>query len=138
MSHKIINLANKKMKCIHNWAFTHYKPVYKKNGDFEAFLTRRKPLPQKKLNGDIENLKYQISKLYKILKEIEEHTGYKHAANYLDGFLEYKGYKTLNDYYMSFFDFKKNELEEYFNIDESTPKKRIKKYTNTIGISDFF
>ncbi len=115
------------------WAFTHYKPVYKLNGNFDAFLTRRKPLPSKKLNGDIADLKLQISKLYEILKSIEQHTGIKQATKYLEGFLEYKGYNTLDEYYMSFFNFKKNELEDYFAIDENTPERKVKKYTNYIN-----
>jgi hypothetical protein len=35
---------------------------------------------------------------------------------------------------MSFFNFDKNELEEYFSIDENTPQKVIKKYRNVIDI----
>jgi len=116
------------------WAFTHYKPSYKPDGSFEAFITRRKPLPTKKLNGTLEDMKYQISKLYKILKEIEIHTGMDQAKKYLEGFLEYKNYDTLEDYYMSFFDFSKNELEEYFSINEKTPDKKIKRYTNLIEL----
>ncbi len=116
------------------WAFTHYKPSYKPDGSFEAFVTRRKPLPTKKLNGTIEDMKYQISKLYEILKGIESHTGQKQAERYLEGFLEYKGYKTLEDYYMSFFDFSKAELEEYFSINEQTPVKRIRRFTNYIDL----
>ncbi len=116
------------------WAFTHYKPSYKPDGSFEAFVTRRKPLPTKKLNGTIEDMKYQISKLYEILKGIEKHTGTKQAERYLEGFLEYKGFDTLEDYYMSFFDFNKAELEEYFSINEQTPDKKIRRYTNFIDI----
>ncbi len=116
------------------WAFTHYKPSYKQDGSFEAFVTRRKPLPSKKLNGTIEDMKYQISKLYKILKDIEQHTGQEQAQKYLNGFLEYKKYMTLEDYYMSFFNFNKGELEKYFSIDENTPEKLIKKYTNVIDV----
>lgn len=116
------------------WAFTHYKPSYKADGTFEAFVTRRKPLPSKKLNGTIEDMKYQISKLYKILKEIEGHVGVEQAQKYLKGFLEYKKYNTLEDYYMSFFNFDKGELEKYFSIDENTPEKVIKKYTNVIDV----
>ena len=116
------------------WAFTHYEPSYKPDGSFEAFVTRRKPLPTKKLNGTIEDMKYQISKLYEILKGIESHTGSKQAEKYLEGFLEYKGFDTLEDYYMSFFDFSKAELEAYFSIDEQTPDKKIRRYTNFIDI----
>ncbi len=116
------------------WAFTHYKPSYKPDGSFEAFITRRKPLPTKKLNGTIEDMKYQISKLYKILKDIENHTGAKQAQKYLEGFLEYKGFNTLEDYYMSFFDFSKEELEDYFSIDDQTPEKKIRRFTNYIDI----
>ncbi len=116
------------------WAFTHYKPSYMPDGDFEAFVTRRKPLPTKKLNGTLEDMKFQISKLYKILKEIEQHTGMEQAKKYLAGFLEYKNYDTLEDYYMSFFDFNKKELEEYFSINEKTPDSRIKRYTNVIDL----
>ncbi len=111
------------------WAFTHYKPVYKPDGSFDAFLTRRKPLPSKKLNGDIEDLKLQISKLYETLKGIELHTGVEQAEKYMEGFLEYKGYKSLDEYYMSFFDFKDDELKEYFAIDENTPERKVKNYT---------
>ena len=113
------------------WAFTHFKPVYKPDGSFDAFLTRRKPLPTKKVNGHPENMKAEISKLYTTLKEIELHTGMEQARKYLDGFLEYKQYDTLTDYYMSFFDFNKKELEEYFSIDYSTPAKVIRKYLDT-------
>ncbi len=120
------------------WAFTHYKPVYKSDGSFDAFLTRRKPLPTKKINGDIEDLKYQISHLYEILKGIELHTSIKQAEKYLNGFLEYKGYDSLSDYYMSFFNFNKDELEEYFFIDHTTSDKKIKKYINYISIEDVF
>ncbi len=112
------------------WAFTHYKPVYKPDGSFEAFLTRRKPLPTKKINGQVENMKHEISKLYKALKEIEQHTGLEQAKKYLDGFLEYKQYPSLKDYYMSFFDFNQKELEQYFSIDFSTPGRVIKKYVD--------
>ncbi len=116
------------------WAFTHYKPSYKPDGSFEAFVTRRKPLPTKKLNGTIEDMKFQISKLYEILKGIEQHTGIKQAERYLEGFLEHKGFDTLEDYYMSFFNFSKEELEEYFNINHKTPKKKIRRYINYIDI----
>ncbi len=116
------------------WAFTHYYPSYKPDGSFEAFITRRKPLPTKKLNGFLEDMKYQITKLYQILKDIEQHTGEKQAKKYFEGFLEYKGFNTLEDYYMSFFNFDKAELEEYFSIDEQTPEKKIKKYTNIIEL----
>ncbi len=130
-------IAVLKHKTINNdyfWAFTHYKPSYNKDGSFEAFITRRKPLPTKKLNGTIEDMKHQISQLYQILKGIENHTGQKQAEKYLEGFLEYKGYDTLKDYYMSFFDFSKDELEEYFSIDEQTSSKKIRRYTNFIDI----
>jgi len=116
------------------WAFTHYKPSYNPDGSFEAFVTRRKPLPSKKLDGSILDLKHQISKLYQILKEIESHTDTTRARKYLNGFLEYNNYKSLNDYYMSFFDFKKDELEKYFSIDEKTPQKVINKYINVIEV----
>jgi len=116
------------------WAFTYYKPAYKKDGSFESFITMRKPLPTKKLNGTIEDMKYQISKLYKILKEIEIHTGLKQANKYLEGFLEHKNFASLEDYYMSFFNFNKEELEEYFLIDHKTPESKIKKYTNLIDL----
>ncbi len=116
------------------WAFTHYYPSYNPDGSFEAFITRRKPLPTKKLNGSLEDMKFQISKLYQILKDIEKHTGAKQAQKYLDGFLEYKNYPTLEDYYMSFFNFDKNELEEYLSIDDKTPERKIKKYTNYIDV----
>ena len=116
------------------WAFTHYKPSYKPDGTFEAFVTRRKPLPTKKINGQMEDMKYQISKLYEILKGIEQHTGIEQAIKYLDGFLEHKKFNTLEDYYMSFFNFNKNELEEYFSIDQHTPESKIKKYTNVIDL----
>ncbi len=116
------------------WAFTHYSPLYKPDGSFEAFITRRKPLPAKKLSGNLEDMKYQITKLYKILKEIEQHTGIKQAQKYLEGFLEYKGYNDLEAYYMSFFNFDKKELEEYFSIDEKTPEEKIRKYTNIIEL----
>lgn len=118
------------------WAFTHYKPSYNPDGSFDAFVTRRKPLPEKKITGELEDLKYQISKLYEILKGIEQHTGQKNAQKYLDGFLEYKGFKTLKDYYMSFFNFKNEELENYFAINEKTPEKAIKKYTNLVSLFD--
>ena len=116
------------------WALTYFKPSYNKDGSFEAFLTHRKPLPSKKLNGTIEDLKYQISKLYEILKGIESHTGEKPAEKYLEGFLEYKGFDSLKDYYMSFFNFNKKELEEYFAIDDKTSEKKIKRYSNVITI----
>jgi hypothetical protein len=116
------------------WAFTHYKPSYKPDGSFEAFVTRRKPLPGKKLNGTIEDMQSQISKLYKILKEIELHTGHKQAKKYLKGFLEYKKMDTLKDYYMSFFNFDQGELEKYFSIDRNTPENVIKKYVNVIDV----
>ena len=116
------------------WAFTHYKPSYNPDGSFDAFVTRRKPLPEKKITGELEDMKYQISKLYEILKGIEQHTGQKAAQKYLDGFLEYKGFKTLKDYYMSFFNFKNEELENYFAINEKTPEKAIKKYTNLVSL----
>ena len=35
---------------------------------------------------------------------------------------------------MSFFNFDKKELEEYFSIDEKTPQKVIKRYKNIIDI----
>ncbi len=116
------------------WAFTHYKPSYKPDGTFEAFITRRKPLPTKKLNGELEDMKYQISKLYEILKGIEQHTGIEQAKKYLNGFLEHKNFNMLEDYYMSFFNFNKNELEEYFSIDQHTPESKIKKYTSVIEL----
>ena len=118
------------------WAFTHYKPSYNPDGSFDAFVTRRKPLPEKKITGEIEDLKYQVSKLYEILKGIEQHTGQKNAQKYLDGFLEYKGFNSLKDYYMSFFNFKNEELENYFSINEKTPQKVIKKYTNLVSLFD--
>jgi PAS domain S-box-containing protein len=110
------------------WAFTHYKPIYKPDGSFEAFLTRRKPIPNRKVNGEFDNLKAKITKLYTALKEIEELAGYDKAVKYLDGFLEDRGFDTLHDYYMSFFDFDPKELEEYFSINHSTSPKTIKKY----------
>lgn len=116
------------------WAFTQYMPSYNPDGSFDAFVTKRKPLPGKKVSGDIEDMKFQISKLYQILKEIEKHTGEAQAIKYLEGFLEYKNYKTLEDYYMSFFDFNKNELAEYMSIDKNTPEKKINKYINVIGV----
>ncbi len=116
------------------WAFTHYKPSYKPDGSFDSFITRRKPLPTKKITGEWEDMKYQISKLYQILKEIEIHTGAKAALNYLNGFLEYKSYETLEDYYMSFFNFNKDELETYFSIDAKTPESVINKFTSTIEL----
>jgi hypothetical protein len=112
------------------WAFTHFMPVYKPNGDFESYLTRRKPIPNNKINGYPENLKDQIEKLYIILKGIEAHSDKKYAEKYLEGFLEYKGYQNLKDYYMSFFNFSESELLEYFSINERTPQNLINKYFN--------
>jgi len=116
------------------WAFTQYYPSYKEDGSFESFITKRKPLPTKKITGELEDMKYQISKLYEIIKGIEQHTGLKQAHAYLNGFLEHKGFETLEDYYMSFFDFNGKELEAYFEIDAKTPEKFIKKYTNIIDL----
>ncbi len=110
------------------WAFTHFKPSYKEDGTFEAFITRRKPLPDKKLNGTEEYLYEKITKLYRILKEIEQYSGVEQAMKYLDGFLEDRGYANLHEYYMSFFDFKEEELESYFQIDQETPASKIKRY----------
>ena len=114
------------------WAFTHYYPAYKDDGTFEAFITRRKPLPNKKVDGNVYNLKKTISKLYKVLKEIEEHSGTEVSRKYLEGFLEDRGVETLHDYYMSFFDFKKKDLEEFLSIDEKTPEKVIRKYYDPV------
>jgi len=112
------------------WSFTHFKPVYKPDGTFEAFLTRRKPIPSKKIDGTIVDLKRSIEKLYKVLKEIENVPNQRPgvAEKYLHGFLEDRGFETLSDYYASFFDFKNNEIEQYFSIDENTPDKIVKRY----------
>ena len=110
------------------WAFTYYKPSYKADGTFESFVTMRKPLPDKKINGTEENLRKQIGKLYTAVKEIESLVGYEQALKYMDGFLEDKGYKTLREYYMSFFDFKEEELEKFFAMDKNTPEKEILRY----------
>jgi len=110
------------------WAFTHFYPSYKDDGTFEAFVTRRKPLPNKKINGTEEDLKAVISRLYGILKEIEDHSGTEVSRKYLAGFLEEKGFDTLHDYYLSFFDFKRNEWEAYFQIDKNTSARTIRKY----------
>ncbi len=112
------------------WAFTHYYPSFKKDGRFEAFITRRKPIPTRKVNGNQQNLKAIIEKLYKTLKEIENNAGHEMARKYLNGFLEDHNFSSLHDFYMSFFDFKKKELEQFLNIDEKTPFKIIKRYYN--------
>ncbi len=110
------------------WAFTHFKPVYKSDGSFEAFLTRRKPIPSKKIKDDEESLKSRIQKLYKTLKEIEDNAGMETAKKYLDGFLEDRNFSTLSEYYMSFFNFNQEDIEKYFSIDEKTPEKYIRKF----------
>ncbi len=110
------------------WAFTHYKPVYKPDGTFEAFLTRRKPIPEVKSRQNTESLKSEILKLYKVLKEIESYSGVQQAIKYLEGYLEDRGFQNLNEYYMSFFEFNPEELETYFSIDENTPEKIIRKF----------
>jgi hypothetical protein len=110
------------------WAFTQYKPVFKKDGTFEAFLTRRKPIPERKINGEIDLLKAKISKLYSELKEIEDNAGMEEAEKYLASFLKENHFESLDEYYMSFFDADYKEMEKYFNIDEKTPGKIIKKY----------
>ncbi len=110
------------------WAFTHFKPVYKPDGTFEAFLTRRKPIPSKRTLKDKESLKEEIEKLYTVLKEIEVHSGLEQAKKYLDGFLEDKGFESLKEYYESYFDFDREEIEKYFSIDENTPERVIRKF----------
>jgi hypothetical protein len=110
------------------WAFTYFKPVYNEDESFESFLTVRKPLPNRKLNGREDNMKGEIENLYLALKNIEIYGNPDYAQKYLTGFLEYKGYDSLTDYYMSFFDFKKHELENYFNINTRTPQKVIDRY----------
>ncbi len=119
------------------WAFTHFKPSYREDGTFEAFITRRKPLPDKKINGTEENLYEKITKLYHVLKQIEQHSGVEQAMKYLDGFLEDRGYENLHQYYMSFFDFKQDELEAYFQINQETPTSKIKKYFDPKFLSFF-
>ncbi len=110
------------------WAFTYYMPRYKSDGSFEAFVTYRKPIPDKKLNGQPESLKETVTRLYTILKAIEANSGMDVARKYLNGFLEDRGLKSLDEYYLQFFNFNKNELEKYFNIDERTSKSVIRKY----------
>jgi len=110
------------------WAFTHYKPVYKPDGSFEAFLTRRKPIPAKKVHGSAGLVKEKVERLYKVLKEIEQYVSYKAAQKYLEGYLEDKGYASLADFYMGLFDMKPAEIEQYFSIDEKTPQKVVKKF----------
>jgi len=117
------------------WAFTHYFPAFRKDGSFEAFITRRKPIPTHKLNGQAQNLKATMEKLYVTLKEIENNAGPKVARKYLDGFLEDRLFNNLHDYYMSFFDFKKKELERFLSINETTPYKIIKRYYNPAGLT---
>jgi len=110
------------------WAFTHYYPSYNDDGSFEAFITRRKPIPNMRTNGHPFDLKEKISKLYKILKEIEDHSGVEISRKYLKGFLEDMEVESLHEYYMRFFDFKKKDLEEFLSIDEKTSEKVIRKY----------
>ncbi|NPA43085.1 MAG: hypothetical protein GXO27_03535, partial [Chlorobi bacterium] len=110
------------------WTFTHFKPSYKKDGSFEAFVTRRKPIPVNKLKTNETRLKSQIDKLYHVLKGIETHVGYDASKKYLEGYLEDRGYELLSDYYLDFFDFREGEIDEYFSINPRTPDKIVKKY----------
>ena len=110
------------------WAFTYYMPRYKPDGSFEAFVTYRKPIPDKKINGQAESLKNTITRLYVILKDLEIHSGVEVASKYLNGFLEDRGLKSLDEYYLQFFNFNKSELEKYFTIDERTSNSVIRKY----------
>ncbi len=110
------------------WAFTYYMPRYKPDGSFEAFVTYRKPIPNKKLNSQTETIKETITRLYTILKAIEGHSGTEVARKYLNGFLEDRGLKSLDEYYLQFFNFNKNELFKYFTIDDKTSKSVIRKY----------
>jgi PAS domain S-box-containing protein len=112
------------------WAFTQYKPSYKPDGSFEAFVTIRKPLPSKKITGEKECLKLRIADLYKSLLDIEKEKGIDQAMEFLKNYLEKENFNSLEEYYLSFFDFKKNQLDEYFAINENTPEKTIKKYMN--------
>jgi len=110
------------------WAFTHFRPSYKEDGSFDSFLTRRKPLPLRKLKYDEAHIRHSVEKLYSVLKEIETHHNLKTAKKYLQGFLEDRGFENLTAYFQSFFNLKPKEIEEYFSITPRTPQKIIKKY----------
>ncbi len=119
------------------WAFTYYAPYYNAKGELEAFITYRKPIPDRKLNNRAEPLKESVTHLYAKLKDIENHFGDEVARKYLIGYLENRGLKSLEEDYYHFFDFDKKELRKYFEIKEKTPHRIIRKYLSHNGLNVF-
>ncbi len=110
------------------WAFTKFEPKYKPDGTFETFLTKRKPVPMKKLKKNRQDWSDYLSLFYEKLRKIEEKSGSEISLRYLKGFLEEKGYESLSGFYLDFFNLSKKELDFIFNIDHKTPERKINKY----------
>ncbi len=110
------------------WTLTYFEPKYKKDGTFEAFITKRKPVPTKKLKKEKRNWEDYLLDFYAKLKSIEEKNGVDMSLRYLKGFLEEKGYGNLTGFYLDFFDMSPKELDFLFNINHQTSEKKIGKF----------
>ncbi len=98
------------------WGFVRISQELNDSGEIKGYLLEIKMLP----TATIE----KISKLYEVLKEIENNAGTKAAEKYFNGYLEEKGY-SLSDFVMSVTDVNKKQASKYFEIDEDAqPKKK--------------
>jgi PAS domain S-box-containing protein len=104
------------------WVLTNFETKYDEEGNIVSHYARRKAAPS--------NVIYQIEKLYKTLKAIEEKQNPETAERYFEGLLEEKGI-TYDEFILELLGVDENSLKSYFmdaapkiNQNTATTKKK--------------
>lgn len=101
------------------WVLTNFETKYDEAGNIVSHYSRRKAAPK--------NAIYEIEKLYKTLKSIEDRQGMETAVKYFEGMLEEKGV-TYDHFILKILGVTENELLNYLtdNLIEKKEKKEKK------------
>ena len=108
------------------WVIADFFSKLDKDGNVISHYARRKAVPNE--------VKEKISKLYKILLEIEKNSGIDASQAYLEGFLEDKSI-TYFDLILNLLKLDKNQLHEYMSAEIKDEEFNLS-IKNDISIND--
>ncbi len=99
------------------WSFAKITQRFNAQNEFEGYLIEGKTAPVAAVQ--------KVSKLYAVLKEIEDNAGIDASVKYFNGFIEEKGLN-FNEFILALAQVNEKKAEKYFEIDEDAlaPKKK--------------
>ena len=109
------------------WVIADFFSKLDKDGNVISHYARRKAVPNE--------VKEKISKLYKILLEIEKNSGIDASQAYLEGFLEDKSI-TYFDLILNLLKLDKKQLHEYMSAEIKDEEFNLSIKDNDISIND--